>query len=114
MSLLKKTRFLTPREKSKFNLRPTKKYATISNNTSTVNCQLLTQPTIRKIWQRILNLWRQIQQRFRKPAPPPPPPTPLRSFQEYEQKFMALLDGVEEGWSRGEIKGCLINSKIKD
>jgi hypothetical protein len=69
---------------------------------------------IRKIWQRILNLWRQIQQRFRKPAPPPPPPTPLRSFQEYEQKFMALLEGVAQGWSRGEIKGCLIGSKIKD
>jgi CHAT domain-containing protein/Tfp pilus assembly protein PilF len=69
---------------------------------------------IRKIWQRILNLWRQIQQRFRKPAPPPPPPTTLRSFQEYEQKFMALLEGVAEGWSRGEIKGFLIGCKIKD
>ncbi|TAF32097.1 MAG: hypothetical protein EAZ68_21260, partial [Oscillatoriales cyanobacterium] len=69
---------------------------------------------IGQIWQRILNLWRQIQRRFRKPAPPPPKPTPIRSFGEYEQKFMALLEGVEEGWSRGEIKGFLIGSKIND
>ncbi|MEZ2235552.1 tetratricopeptide repeat protein [Microcoleus sp.] len=69
----------------------------------------------RQIWQRILNLWRQIQRRFRKqPAPPPPKPTPIRSFGEYEQKFMALLEGVAEGWSRGEIKGFLIGSKIND
>jgi hypothetical protein len=27
---------------------------------------------------------------------------------------MALLEGVEQGWSRGEIKGFLIGSKIKD
>ncbi len=69
----------------------------------------------RKIWQTILNLWRQIQRHFRKqPAPPPPPPTPIRSFGECEQKFMELLEGVERGWSRGEIKGFLIGSKIKD
>ena len=68
-----------------------------------------------QIWQRILNLWRQIQRRFRKqPAPPPPKPTPIRTFGEYEQKFMALLEGVAQGWSRGEIKGFLIGSKIKD
>ena len=69
----------------------------------------------RQIWQRILNLWRQIQRRFRKqPAPPPPKPTLIRSFQEYEQKFMALLEGVEQGWSRGEIKCFLIGCKIND
>ena len=27
---------------------------------------------------------------------------------------MALLEGVEQGWSRGEIKGFLIGSKIND
>ena len=27
---------------------------------------------------------------------------------------MALLEGVEEGWSRGGIKGFLISSKIND
>ncbi|MEG4087092.1 tetratricopeptide repeat protein [Microcoleus sp. POL10_C6] len=67
-----------------------------------------------QIWQSILNLWRQIQRHFRKGAPPPPKPTPIRSFGEYEQKFMALLEGVEQGWSRGEIKGFLIGCKIKD
>jgi tetratricopeptide (TPR) repeat protein len=66
----------------------------------------------RKIWQTILNLWRKI---FPQPKPPaPPPPTPIRSFGEYEQKFMALLEGVAQGWSRGEIKGFLIGSNIKD
>ncbi|MEP6524526.1 CHAT domain-containing protein [Microcoleus vaginatus DQ-U2] len=70
---------------------------------------------LRQIWQRILNLWRLLQRRFRKqPAPPPPKPTPIRTFGECEQKFMALLDGVEQGWSRGDIKGFLIGSKIKD
>jgi hypothetical protein len=68
---------------------------------------------IRKIWQTILNLWRQIRQYFDK-KPAPPAPTPIRTFGEYEQKFMALLEGVEQGWSRGEIKGFLIGSKIKD
>ncbi len=69
---------------------------------------------IGQIWQRILNLWRQIQRRFRKQPAPPPPKPPIRSFGEYEQKFLALLDGVAEGWSRGEIKGFLIGSKIND
>ncbi|MEG4542470.1 CHAT domain-containing protein [Microcoleus sp. Aus8_D2] len=92
--------------KPRFNLHPTQKSATITNNTSS------TQPMIRKIWQTILNLWRKI---FPQPKPPaPPPPTPIRSFGEYEQKFMALLEGVEQGWSRGDIKGFLISSKIKD
>jgi CHAT domain-containing protein/Flp pilus assembly protein TadD len=68
---------------------------------------------IRKIWQTILNLWRQIRQYFNK-KPAPPAPTPIRTFGEYEQKFMALLEGVEQGWSRGEIKGFLIGSNIKD
>ncbi|MFM9267711.1 tetratricopeptide repeat protein [Tychonema sp. BBK16] len=89
------------------NVYPTPKSATITNNTSP------TQPMIRQIWQRILNLWRQIQRRFRKPAPPPPKP-PIRTFGEYEQKFMALLEGVEQGWSRGTIQGFLIGSKIND
>jgi len=67
-----------------------------------------------QIWQRILNLWRLLQRHFRKRAPPPPKPTPIRSFGEYEQKFLQLLEGVEQGWSRGDIKGFLIGSKIKD
>ena len=68
-----------------------------------------------QIWQRILNLWRQIQQRFRKqPAPPPPKPTRIWTSEECEQKFLELLEGVAADWSRGEIKGFLIGSKIKD
>jgi tetratricopeptide (TPR) repeat protein len=67
-----------------------------------------------QIWQRILNLWRLLQRHFRKGAPAPPKSTPIRTFGEYEQKFMQLLEGVEQGWSRGEIKGFLIGCKIKD
>ncbi|MEG3841916.1 tetratricopeptide repeat protein, partial [Microcoleus sp. herbarium14] len=70
---------------------------------------------IRQIWQRILNLLRQIQRRFRKqPAPPPPKPTRIWTSEECEQKFLELLEGVAADWSRGEIKGFLIGSKIKD
>jgi hypothetical protein len=90
-------------------LHQSQKSTTITNNTSP------TQPMFRQIWQTILNLWRQIRQYFdKKPAPAPPAPTPIRSFGEYEQEFMALLERVEQGWSRGEITGFLIGSKIKD
>ena len=41
-------------------------------------------------------------------------PTPIRTFGEYEQKFLQLLEGVAQGWSRGEIKGFLIACKIND
>ena len=67
-----------------------------------------------QIWQRILNLWRLLQRHFRKRVPPPPKPTPIRTFGEYEQKFLQLLEGVAQGWSRGEIKGFLIACNIKD
>ena len=67
-----------------------------------------------QIWQRILNLWRLLQRHFRKRVPPPPKPTPIRTFGEYEQKFLQLLEGVAQGWSRGEIKGFLIACKIND
>ena len=67
-----------------------------------------------QIWQRILNLWQLLQRHFRKGAPPPPKPTPIRTFGEYEQKFLQLLEGVEQGWSRGDIKGFLIACNIKD
>jgi len=67
-----------------------------------------------QIWQSILNLWRLLQRHFRKPAPPPPKPTPICTFGEYEEKFLQLLEGVEQGWSRGDIKGFLIGCKIKD
>ncbi len=51
---------------------------------------------------------------FPQTSTPPPKPTPIRSFGEYEQKFLQLLEGVAQGWSRGEIKGFLIGGKIKD
>jgi hypothetical protein len=67
-----------------------------------------------RIWQQLLYLWRRIKQVFIKsPLPPPPPKTPPPSFGECEQKFMELLEGVANGWSRGKIKGFLIATNIK-
>ncbi|MEY3866605.1 MAG: hypothetical protein RLZZ338_496, partial [Cyanobacteriota bacterium] len=67
-----------------------------------------------RIWQQLLYLWRRIKQVFIKSPPPPPPPkTPPPSFGECEQKFMELLEGVANGWSRSKIQWFLIATNIK-
>ncbi|MDB9514612.1 hypothetical protein PN499_25765 [Kamptonema animale CS-326] len=68
-----------------------------------------------RIWQQFLKLWRRIKQVFSKSPPPPPiPPPPPPSSSECEQKFMELLEGVANGWSRGTIQGFCIGTKIKN
>ncbi|WP_449416995.1 CHAT domain-containing protein [Phormidium nigroviride] len=68
-----------------------------------------------RIWQQFLHLWRRVKQVFIKSPPPPPTPTnPPPSSSECEQKFMELLEGVANGWSRGTIQGFLIGTKIKN
>jgi CHAT domain-containing protein/tetratricopeptide (TPR) repeat protein len=68
-----------------------------------------------RIWQQFLKLWRRIKQVFIKSPPPPPTPTtPPPSSSECEQKFMELLEGVANGWSRGTIQGFFIGTKIKN
>lgn len=69
---------------------------------------------LNKIWQFLKQL---IQRLFKtQPTPPaqqkpvPPPPTDT----EYEAKFMELLEGVNQGWSRGDVAGFLIAKRLKD
>ena len=69
---------------------------------------------LNKIWQFVKQL---IQRLFKtqptppaQPKPVPPPPTDT----EYEAKFMELLEGVNQGWSRGDVAGFLIAKRLKD
>ena len=67
---------------------------------------------LRKIWQWLKNLY---QRWFRKPDPTPPPtPKPPRPDTEYENLFFRLLEEVSQGASRGNIKGFLISSNVKE
>lgn len=70
---------------------------------------------LNKIWQFI----KQLIQRLlgTQPSPPPAPqktlPPPLTDA-EYEAKFMELLEGVNQGWSRGDVAGFLIAKRLKN
>ncbi len=39
---------------------------------------------------------------------------PTLTDAEYEAKFMELLEGVNEGWGRGDVAGFLLAKRIKD
>ncbi|MEG4864785.1 MULTISPECIES: hypothetical protein [unclassified Microcoleus] len=69
---------------------------------------------LNKIWQFL----KQLIQRLWGSAPPPKPQnTPLRptlTDAEYESKFMEILEGVNAGWSRGDVAGFLIAKRLKD
>ncbi|MEG4625673.1 tetratricopeptide repeat protein [Microcoleus sp. w1-18aA5] len=69
---------------------------------------------------KILQFFKRLIQRlFGTPTPPTPPPgnTPIRptvTDAEYESKFMEILEGVNAGWSRGDVAGFLIAKRLKD
>ena len=69
---------------------------------------------LNKIWQFIKQL---IQRLFgTKPSPTPAqqkPLPPTLTDAEYEAKFMELLEGVNQGWSRGNVAGFLIAKNLK-
>jgi hypothetical protein len=70
---------------------------------------------LNKIWQFIKQL---IQRLFKtKPSNPPeqqkPVPQTLTDA-EYEAKFMEILEGVNQGWSRGDVAGFTIAKRLKD
>ncbi|NJR26261.1 MAG: hypothetical protein HC786_31255 [Richelia sp. CSU_2_1] len=67
-----------------------------------------------KIWQFLKRLFQRI---FGMTPPPPPENTAVRptlSDAEYEAKFMEILEGVNAGWSRGDVAGFLIAKRLKD
>lgn len=70
---------------------------------------------LNKIWQFLKQL---IQRLFKTQTSHPPtqpkpiPPTPTDT--EYEAKVMELLEGVNQGWSRGDVAGFLIAKRLKD
>ncbi|MEG4420026.1 tetratricopeptide repeat protein [Microcoleus sp. LAD1_D5] len=61
---------------------------------------------------------RLIQRIFGTPAPPSPPENtairPALTDAEHESKFMEILEGVNAGWSRGDVAGFLIAKRLKD
>ncbi|MDJ1175205.1 CHAT domain-containing protein [Roseofilum capinflatum] len=48
------------------------------------------------------------------PQPDPQQPAPEPDNAECEAVFMALLEGVDQGWTRGNAKGFLIGKNIKE
>jgi hypothetical protein len=70
---------------------------------------------LNKIWQFI----KQLIQRLFKTQPSHPsvqqnPVPPTLTNAEYEAKFMEILEGVNQGWSRGDIAGFMIAKRLKD
>ncbi|MEG4443917.1 tetratricopeptide repeat protein [Microcoleus sp. AT9_B5] len=69
---------------------------------------------------KILQFFKRLFQRiFGYPSPPTPPPgntaiRPTLTDAEYESKFMEILEGVNAGWSRGDVAGFLIAKRLKD
>lgn len=69
---------------------------------------------LNKIWQFLKRL---IQRLLGTTPPPPPRNTPIHptlTDAEYESKFMEILEGVNAGWSRGDVAGFLIAKRLKD
>jgi tetratricopeptide (TPR) repeat protein len=69
---------------------------------------------LKKLWQTLVRLWNRIF----KPTPPPPPPVPkprpTRSDADYEAIFIKILDGVNNGWSRGNIKAIFTSENVRE
>ena len=68
---------------------------------------------------KILQFFKRLFQRiFGTPTPSTPPGNtalrPALTDAEYESKFMEILEGVNAGWSRGDVAGFLIAKRLKD
>jgi len=69
---------------------------------------------------KILQFFKRLIQRiFGTPTKPSPPSEnttirPTLTDAEYESKFMEILEGVNAGWSRGDVAGFLIAKRLKD
>ncbi|MCW6049158.1 tetratricopeptide repeat protein [Microcoleus sp. A2-C5] len=68
---------------------------------------------LNKIWQFLKGLIQRLLGTTPPPAPPPAP-RPTLTDAEYESKFMEILEGVNAGWSRGDVAGFLIAKRLRD
>ncbi|MEP6517592.1 tetratricopeptide repeat protein [Microcoleus vaginatus] len=69
---------------------------------------------------KILQFFKRLIQRLLGTPSQPSPPSentairPTLTDAEYESKFMEILEGVNVGWSRGDVAGFLIAKRLKD
>ncbi|MEG4232553.1 hypothetical protein QUA40_10630 [Microcoleus sp. Pol11C3] len=68
---------------------------------------------------KILQFFKRLIQRILGTPTPPSPPgntviRPTLTDAEYESKFMEILEGINAGWSRGDVAGFLIAKRLKD
>ena len=67
-----------------------------------------------KIWRFLKQLIQRLFGTNPKIEPTPPQPAPTLTDAEYEAKLMELLEGVNQGWGRGDVAGFLLAKRIKD
>jgi CHAT domain-containing protein/tetratricopeptide (TPR) repeat protein len=67
-----------------------------------------------KIWRFLKQLIQRLFGTNPKIEPTPPQPVPTLTDAEYEAKLMELLEGVNQGWGRGDVAGFLIAKRIKN
>ena len=67
-----------------------------------------------KIWRFLKQLIQRLFGTNPKIEPTPPQPAPTLTDAEYEAKLMELLEGVNQGWGRGDVAGFLLAKQIKN
>jgi CHAT domain-containing protein/Flp pilus assembly protein TadD len=67
-----------------------------------------------KIWRFLKQLIQRLFGTNPKIEPTPPQPAPTLTDAEYEAKLMELLEGMNQGWGRGDVAGFLIAKRIKN
>jgi tetratricopeptide (TPR) repeat protein len=76
--------------------------------------RLTISPMLDKIWRFLKQLIRRLFGTNPKIEPTPPQPAPTLTDAEYEAKLMELLEGVNQGWGRGDVAEFLIAKRIKN
>ncbi len=67
-----------------------------------------------KIWRFLKQLIQRLFGTNPKIEPTPPQPAPTLTDAEYEAMLMELLEGVNQGWGRGDVAEFLIAKQIKN
>lgn len=69
----------------------------------------------RQLWDGLIKFFQQLFGRETSPQTlTPPKPRPTLNDVECEAIFMRLLEGVDEGWGRGYVKGFLDSKPLTD